>query len=461
MPKNNGGLGLVSLQKFNKALLGKWVYGWYGDRDKGWNVWLRNNYQCEKGASLEECFDRSNPSGIVKMAKEDSTSDLFRNSQYEWKVNDGKKVIFWEDTWIQDLWDFYEHTGTTFWKRSLRSWEIEQVECLNEILKGVALNSRKVSLLWLPGLDMYTVKKATSLLDLDRSENRVGWFFIWRLKIPPKVQIFVWKLCRGILPVKVFLYSRLGSSIGSTSCLRCNEDKSINHLLWQCDFVKMVMKLMLEWWGLSNLRMIADFDTMWESCRLFKELIMKEIWKTTLCACIWTIWLERNQRVFEHKESSVDNVMFWIKHRSAQWCLAAGFLVSETLNWWTVNPMGCITRSRVLKTRELLNSGSVLSGFIDGSWKLDSNWEIVAGIGDLILDQERKKGVVCRNSRGDILRILGGSLGIVNMRNNEYHTFMEGLKVAFDRGYTDIILESDHLDAYWDWTHSSVFGAPV
>ncbi|KAK1384132.1 hypothetical protein POM88_021867 [Heracleum sosnowskyi] len=70
-------------------------------------------------------------------------------------------------------------------------------------------------------------------------------------------------------------------------------------------------------------------------------------------------------------------------------------------------------------------------------------------------------GVICRNSRGDVLRILGGSLCIENRRNNEYNAFMEGLKVAFDRGYTNIILETDHLDAYWDWIHSAILGAPT
>ncbi|KAK1379474.1 hypothetical protein POM88_026218 [Heracleum sosnowskyi] len=53
--------------------------------------------------------------------------------------------------------------------------------------------------------------------------------------------------------------------------------------------------------------------------------------------------------------------------------------------------MGCITRSKVLKIRELLNNGCVLTGFIDGSWKLDSNGEIVAGIGGLIMDHEGTK----------------------------------------------------------------------
>ncbi|KAK1403674.1 hypothetical protein POM88_003279 [Heracleum sosnowskyi] len=70
-------------------------------------------------------------------------------------------------------------------------------------------------------------------------------------------------------------------------------------------------------------------------------------------------------------------------------------------------------------------------------------------------------GVVCRNSMGDILRILDGSLCTENRRSNEYHAFMEGFKVDFDKGYTNIILESNHLDVYWDWTHSSILGAPV
>ncbi|KAK1401582.1 hypothetical protein POM88_001187 [Heracleum sosnowskyi] len=42
-----------------------------------------------------------------------------------------------------------------------------------------------------------------------------------------------------------------------------------------------------------------------------------------------------------------------------------------------------------------------------------------------------------------------GSLGFEDRRENEHNAFMEGLKEAYYRDYTNIVLETDHVDAYW------------
>ncbi|KAK1403676.1 hypothetical protein POM88_003281 [Heracleum sosnowskyi] len=58
---------------------------------------------------LKDCnlldLELINPSGIikdiVKVAKSVSSKELLRSFQFEWKVNDDKSTLFWEDTWIQ------------------------------------------------------------------------------------------------------------------------------------------------------------------------------------------------------------------------------------------------------------------------------------------------------------------------------------------------------------------------
>lgn len=65
-------------------------------------------------------------------------------------------------------------------------------------------------------------------------------------------------------------------------------------------------------------------------------------------------------------------------------------------------------------------------------------------------------GVVVRNSRGKILRMLSGSLGILNRRVNEYYAYMEGCKCAFVEDWQNFYLESDQLDSHWEWRNSTV-----
>ncbi|KAL1832840.1 hypothetical protein ACET3Z_002491 [Daucus carota] len=67
-------------------------------------------------------------------------------------------------------------------------------------------------------------------------------------------------------------------------------------------------------------------------------------------------------------------------------------------------------------------------------------------------------GGVVRNSRGRILRMISGSLGIANRRNNEYHAMLEGCKSAFSENRQHFVLESDHLDSFWDWRNSTIEG---
>ncbi|KAL1809771.1 hypothetical protein ACET3Z_026761 [Daucus carota] len=67
-------------------------------------------------------------------------------------------------------------------------------------------------------------------------------------------------------------------------------------------------------------------------------------------------------------------------------------------------------------------------------------------------------GVVIRNSRGKILRMLSGSLGIRNRRVNEYHAMLEGCKRAYVDDWEHYILESDHFDSVWEWHNSGLEG---
>lgn len=59
-----------------------------------------------------------------------------------------------------------------------------------------------------------------------------------------------------------------------------------------------------------------------------------------------------------------------------------------------------------------------------------------------------------------ILWIVAGSLCIEDELSNEYHALLEGLKEAYYKDYTNIVLETDHQDAYWNWYNSSILDGP-
>ncbi|KAL8133901.1 hypothetical protein AgCh_009098 [Apium graveolens] len=67
-------------------------------------------------------------------------------------------------------------------------------------------------------------------------------------------------------------------------------------------------------------------------------------------------------------------------------------------------------------------------------------------------------GVVIRNHRGRILRLYMGSLGIEKRRLNELYAIHQGFVRAFLDDYERIELETDNVEAFWEWTDSMING---
>lgn len=90
---------------------------------------------------------------------------------------------------------------------------------------------------------VYSVKSAYRLLDSNRfignatdlpsaSENEV-WKLIWKLKVPPKIRVFWWRVIHEFLPTRKILHDRHVEPIAN--CELCGVDEeSIRHVLCQC-----------------------------------------------------------------------------------------------------------------------------------------------------------------------------------------------------------------------------------
>ena len=64
-----------------------------------------------------------------------------------------------------------------------------------------------------------------------------NWSAIWKLKLPPRIQLFLWRACMGCIPVHDVLYSR-GMQVNS-SCPLCNkEPKTVHHALLSSDRIR-------------------------------------------------------------------------------------------------------------------------------------------------------------------------------------------------------------------------------
>lgn len=208
--------------------------------------------------------------------------------------------------------------------------------------------------------------------------------------------LFLWKLHREILPTKVFLAKRLGLDSGQILCSTCNkyEETSI-HIFWKCDSAKILWVKVIAWWGFVGRIYIEDLCSMWNSCYIFPHGLCRQVWQITMIACLWTLWLERNNVHFSGRSMSVKGLFALLKCRSLEWCIAVGLISIEKASWWDVNPMGVITASLKLKEQMATSADTDLVAFIDGSFKSITGNNVKGGakggVGGMIKSHNGKK----------------------------------------------------------------------
>ena len=87
------------------------------------------------------------------------------------------------------------------------------------------------------------------------------------------------------------------------------DEESVHHLTIHCPFdyrvwIAILDKFVMQW------VMPRAFDDLFHQWRFgCKYICGKILWKLVLYATLWKLWMERNDRLFRHKSSSVDGVV--------------------------------------------------------------------------------------------------------------------------------------------------------
>ncbi|XP_021593063.1 uncharacterized protein LOC110600514 [Manihot esculenta] len=256
--KGDGGMGFRDLRCFNAALLGK--QGWRILSDTNsllYNV-LRAKY-FPSGDFMSASLG-SNYSYVWKSVHS-SQQLLVRGTR--WRVGDGRSIFVKNNPWLSSDSNFVPndpmfiddamHVSDLFVPGELR-WDLEKVlniffmDDVRSILAiPLPLNPRPDKLIWhFEKRGFYMVKTAYyCALSMLGQHLRVGtsdlWKKVWALDVPPKVQDFIWRLFRGVLPTRDNL-TRRGVDV-PLGCLFCDANESIDHLFFSCPMVGEVWRL--------------------------------------------------------------------------------------------------------------------------------------------------------------------------------------------------------------------------
>jgi hypothetical protein len=138
--------------------------------------------------------------------------------------------------------------------------------------------------------------KAIILCDIPVNSNKK----IWKMKIPLKTKIFCWYFRRGVILTKDNIVKR--NWHGSTQCVFCHQDETINHLFLQCRFARSIWSLIQIALSLYPPTSVTNIFGNWLHGI---DLRFRTLNRVGALAVIWSLWLCRNDKVFNDKNYSL------------------------------------------------------------------------------------------------------------------------------------------------------------
>lgn len=130
------------------------------------------------------------------------------------------------------------------------------------------------------------MKAAPSSSNADKVKR--FWKSIWRLKVPNKVKVFLWRACSNALPTKVNLQRR--KVLDNPLCEQCKcRGEDVLHAIWSCENLR-------EGWEQSFAEVRRKFPCVVSLCDLVS--IIKEEGKRLeeFAMSVWLIWIRRNKQ---------------------------------------------------------------------------------------------------------------------------------------------------------------------
>ena len=139
--------------------------------------------------------------------------------------------------------------------------------------------------------------------------------YLWSLKMPLKIKIFMWYMSRGIVLTKDNLAKRNWN--GSKFCCFCMKNETIQHLFFDCHFAKFVWRALQYSFGFLPPSSVSHLYGNWLGGLHSK---LKRIVFVGASAVCWAIWLSRNDMVFDKTPSkSYMQVLFRATHWFRFW----------------------------------------------------------------------------------------------------------------------------------------------
>ena len=349
-PKKLGGLGIADLKIKNRALLNKWLWRFSEEEDSYWRKVIVEKYNIQNNSLLPLGINKRRCSNlwwkIIEPVYVENPDFNKVKDGLRMEVGDGALINFWDDWWLKELvleaafpriyalaknkkgkiveygeWSEDRWVWRVQLRRNLFDWELNQWEELLALLDNVSLYPNfKDKLIWkYSSFGKYTAKDFFNFVCLQNYAPDSIWHKIWLGLAPPKVETFLWQVIRGRIAIKTVLNARGLIAEENTGCPICNEfSESIDHLFLKCKRSWLLWLFFCAKWKVSWV--IPD-----DMCSAFLSWLgisMNSVWRVTFYAILWTLWMARNDAVFNGKVMETAQLCDLVGYRVAYWCKA-------------------------------------------------------------------------------------------------------------------------------------------
>jgi hypothetical protein len=364
----------------NTSLLAKWRWKLLVEGDEMWKKVVKAKYGNEVvgNASLNIANFRNSASGWWRdICRIDDGVGWFRQVAVR-KVGNGGTTRFWKDVWVtnQSLeslfprlfgisvqqealvsdmgsWENGVWSWEFLWRRQFFVWEEALVQQLLTTIELKHLSTNDDSWEWTPAIDEgFSVKSLYVYLDNTLStyvqRNAMETFafrYIWKSGAPSKVSALAWQVLLDRVPTKDNLHYRGILSQEEIVCSVCADKiETASHLFLHCDFAANVWYALNRWLGViiilpPNLVMSYSCFVACGNNRKYRKGFSL-VW----LAFVWGMWRMRNDRIFNNKVTTTEEVVDYIQRISWQWYLNNVAKGSSLLYEWVWNPRDCMLR---------------------------------------------------------------------------------------------------------------------
>jgi hypothetical protein len=155
------------------------------------------------------------------------------------------------------------------------------------------------------------------------------WKSIWRTKVPLKVAFFAWVAALGKILTLDNLRKR--QVIVIDRCCMCKKNwESVDHLLLHYEVTCLLWNAIFSRFSLSWVmpRRVVDLFACWWTGGRSQSVV---VWKMVPCCLLWCLWRERNDKLFEDKKITIEELISFFFLSLYSWTTA--FLAPIMINY--------------------------------------------------------------------------------------------------------------------------------